>query len=63
MLLRIAAVVLVIWLVGVLGVFSVGDAIHVLLLGGLALGLLGVMRARDAALRSDRAKHGPASRS
>jgi hypothetical protein len=36
-------------LVGVLGVYRVGDAVHVLLLVGLLL-LLGFLRAREAAI-------------
>ena len=55
MLLRIALVLLALWVVGVLGVFRVGNAVHGLLLVGLMLLLLGIMRARDAALRSARA--------
>jgi hypothetical protein len=51
MLLKIALVVLIAWLLGVLGVYPVGDRVHVLLLVGLMLLLLGFLRARDAAVR------------
>jgi hypothetical protein len=48
-LLKAALVLLVAWLVGALGVFNGGSLIHVLLLLGLMLLLLGVLKARDAA--------------
>ena len=54
MLLKIAMVLLVAWLIGVLGVYSVGDRVHVLLLVGLMLLLLGFVRARDAAIAAAR---------
>lgn len=46
MLLKVALVLLVLWLVGVLGVYEIGDLVHVLLLGGLLLLLLGFLKAR-----------------
>jgi hypothetical protein len=49
MLLKSSFVLLFAWLVGVLGLFSIGDLVHVLLLVGLMLGLLGALKARDAA--------------
>jgi hypothetical protein len=49
MLLRIAFVLLSAWLLGVLGIVPVRDRVHVLLLVGLMLLLLGFVRARDAA--------------
>ena len=49
MLLKIACVLLVVWLLGVLGLYSIGDLVHVLLLVGLMLLLLGVLKAREAA--------------
>ena len=49
MLLRTAFVVLIAWLVGVLGLYRIGDLVHVLLLVGLMLFLLGALKARDAA--------------
>jgi hypothetical protein len=54
MLLKIAMVLIAAWLLGVLGIYSVGTIVHVLLLVGLMLLLLGVLRARDAALAATR---------
>ena len=54
MLLKIAMVLLAAWLLGVLGVYSIGDRVHVLLLVGGLLLLLGLLRARDAALAAAR---------
>jgi hypothetical protein len=54
MLLKIALALLGAWLVGVLGVYRVGDAVHVLLLVGLMLGLLGALKAREAAITAAR---------
>lgn len=51
MLLKIALVVLIIWLAGVLGVFDAGTLVHVFLLVGLMLFLLGALKAREAAIR------------
>jgi hypothetical protein len=51
MLLKIALALLIAWLLGVLGVYRGGDLVHVLLLVGLMLLLLGFLRARDAAAR------------
>ena len=54
MLFKTAFVLLMSWLLGVLlevlGLYSVGTLIHVLLLVGLMLLLLAALRARDAAL-------------
>jgi hypothetical protein len=49
MLFKIGVVLLLAWLLGVIGVYSVGDRIHVLLLSGLLLFLLALAKARDAA--------------
>lgn len=49
MLLKVALVLLVAWLVGVIGLYNIGDLAHGLLLVGLMLLLLGFLRARDAA--------------
>jgi hypothetical protein len=49
MLLKIAFVLLSAWLLGVLGLYSIGDLVHVLLLVGLMLLLLGTLKAREAA--------------
>ena len=51
MLIKFALALLVTWLVGVLLFSNAGDAVHVLLLVGLALLLLGFLRARDEAMR------------
>ena len=47
MLITFALALLLTWLVSVLLFSSAGDAVHVLLLIGLALLLLGLLRARD----------------
>ena len=49
MLLNAALALLAAWLLGALGAFNGGSLIHVLLLVGLMLLLLGVLKARDAA--------------
>jgi hypothetical protein len=49
MLLKVAFVLLIAWLLGVLGLYRIGDLVHVLLLVGLLLLLLGTLKARDAA--------------
>jgi hypothetical protein len=49
MLLKISFVLLIAWLLGVLGLYRIGDLVHVLLLVGLMLFLLGALKARDAA--------------
>ena len=49
MLLKIAFVLLIAWLLGVLGLYRIGDLVHVLLLVGLMFLLLGALSARDAA--------------
>jgi uncharacterized protein DUF5670 len=53
MLWKIALVLLFIWLLGVLGVYDVGELVHIPLLAGLMLLPIAFMRARDAALRDD----------
>jgi hypothetical protein len=50
MLLKIAFVLLIAWLLGVVGLYRIGDLVHVLLLVGLMLLLLGALKARDAAV-------------
>lgn len=50
MLLKTALVLLAVWLVGVLGVYDIGDAVHLFLMAGGMLFLLGFMKARDAAI-------------
>ena len=44
---------LAVWLAGALGVHDAGTLIHVLLLVGLMLLLLGALKARDAAAHHD----------
>jgi hypothetical protein len=61
MLFKIALVLLSLWLIGVVGVYNIGDSVHVLLLVGLMLLLLAFLRARDASTR--RAVGGPPDRS
>ena len=55
MLLKVAMVLLVAWLAGVIGLYNVGDLVHVLLLVGLMLLLLGGLKARDAAVAASKA--------
>ena len=62
MLVKIAVVLLAAWLVGVLGVYSVGEAVHVLLFVGVMLLLLGVLKARDAALTPTRESGQPSKK-
>src|SRR5688500_11083781 len=51
MLFKIAIVLLSVWIIGVVGLFEVGDLVHVLLLGGLLLLLMAFAKAREAAVR------------
>ena len=60
MLFKIAILLLTAWVLGLVGVYNVGDVVHVLLLIGLMLLLLAFLRARDAAVR--RAAGGPPNR-
>ena len=56
MLFKIAFVLLIAWLLGVLGLYGIGDLVHMFLLVGGLFFLLAVAKARDAAtarLRSD----------
>lgn len=57
MLLTIAFVLLTAWLLGVLGLYSVGDFVHLLLLVGGMLLLLAVAKAREAAVANDRSRN------
>jgi hypothetical protein len=54
MLWKIGLVLLFVWLLGVLGVYDVGQRVHVLLFAGLMLLTVAFSRARDAALRQER---------
>ena len=60
MLFKTALVLMALWLIGVVGVYNLGDLVHVLLLAGFMLLLLAFLRARDAAAR--RAAGSPADR-
>ena len=51
MLFTTALVLLAGWCLGVLGAYSAGPLVHVLLLMGLFVLLIGFLKARDAALR------------
>lgn len=52
MLLKIGLVLLAGWLLGMLGVYQLGQNVHILLLVGLMLLFLGFLKARDAASRA-----------
>lgn len=52
-LLKAALLVLAVWLVGVLDLYEAGNLVHVLLLVGLLMLLLGVLKARDAVRHHD----------
>ena len=54
MLLKAALLLMFGWLLGVAGVYTIGTLVHVLLLIGLMLLLLGVLKARDATLDKER---------
>jgi hypothetical protein len=49
MLLKIAFVLLIAWLLSVLGLYRIGDLVHVLLLGWIDVRATGALKARDAA--------------
>ena len=51
MVFKIAIVLLAAWLLGVLGLYNIGDAVHVLLLVGLMLFMIAFLKAREAAAR------------
>ena len=53
MLFKTAFALLIVWLLGMFGVYRVGNLAHVLLLVGLMLLLLAVLKAREAALGSE----------
>ena len=54
MLLKAAFLLLIVWLLGIVGVYDVGSLVHVLVLVGLMLLLLGMLKARDAATNGRR---------
>jgi hypothetical protein len=49
MLLKIALMLLAAWLLGMMGLYRVGELVHMLLLAGLMLLLLAFLKARDGA--------------
>jgi hypothetical protein len=49
MILKIGLALLVAWVFGMLGAYQMGRAVHIFLLGGLMMLLIGVLKARDAA--------------
>jgi hypothetical protein len=51
MLFKIALALLAAWLLGVLGLYTIGDLVHALLLVAVGLLLVAFLRARDAAVR------------
>jgi hypothetical protein len=51
MLFKTAIALLIVWLLGMFGVYRVGSLAHVFLLAGLMVLLLAVLKAREAALR------------
>jgi len=58
MVFKVALVLLVAWLVGVFGLYEIGDLVHGFLLVGLMLLLLAALRARDAATAAARGANG-----
>jgi hypothetical protein len=58
LLLKIALALILVWALGIAGVYAVGQIVHVLLLVGLMLLLLSFARAHDAAAR----RHGEADK-
>lgn len=59
MLLKTAFVLLFAWLLGNVGLYRIGDGVHVLLLVGMLLLLLGLIKARDAAAHRARGNAKP----
>ena len=47
--LKVALLLLAVWFVGVLGLYDAGDLVHIFLLIGLLMLLLGALKLRDAA--------------
>jgi hypothetical protein len=52
MLVKVGLVLLAVWLLGLVGVYRIGELFHIFLLAGLMLLLLGFLHARDAAVRA-----------
>jgi hypothetical protein len=59
MLLKLGAVLLVVWLVGLVFFVDLGDVRHLPLLLGLMLVFLGFLKARDAAMAAARESNEP----
>jgi hypothetical protein len=59
MLLKLGAVLLVVWLVGLIFFVDIGDLRHLPLLLGLMLVLLGFLKARDAEIAAERESNEP----
>jgi hypothetical protein len=59
MILKLGAVLLVVWLLGLVFVADVGDIRHLPLLLGLMLVFLGLLKARDAAAADAAASNEP----
>jgi hypothetical protein len=53
MLFKVAFVLLLLWLLGMTGLYQLGQFLHALLLIGLMLLMIAFIRARDAALRRE----------
>jgi len=51
MLFKVACVLLFLWLLGMAGIYQVGEIVHVLLLVGLLLLMMAFIKARETALR------------
>ncbi len=51
MLIKAGLLLLVLWVIGLSGLYQIGDAFHMLLLVGMLLLLLSFARARDEAMR------------
>ena len=51
MLFKVALTLFALWLLGLFGVYEIGDLFHGFLLAALMLLLLGFLHARDAAVR------------
>ena len=52
MLFKVALVLFAVWVLGLVGVYRIGDLFHMFLLVGLMLLLLAFLRAREAAVRA-----------
>ena len=62
MVLKVALMLLLAWFLGVIGLYDIGDLVHVFLLVGLMLLMLGSLRARDAAAAAARGSKKPSDK-